>query len=225
MASSEPTRVAALIYDMDDTIVQSERINDELFSGLLRMEYGIDLSQGELDEVYGFAWSGVFEWLKERRGLVIPRQEVWTRFLEVKGAFRGTRRLRAATGFDRMLALPVPQAIVSGSTREEIRMILENIGLSKGSVQFILSDEDCARGKPDPEGFLLALQRLGSRAEETLVFEDSPAGIQAARHAGIPVAFVAELASRDSGALADLRFETFLDASSWVRERIASRTL
>jgi beta-phosphoglucomutase-like phosphatase (HAD superfamily) len=104
-------------------------------------------------------------------------------------------------------------------------MMLHNIGLPAGSVRFILADEDCARGKPDPEGFLLALERLGSRAEETLVFEDSPAGIQAARNAGIPVAFVAELASRDSGALADLCFATFHDAWQWVKERTVANAL
>jgi beta-phosphoglucomutase-like phosphatase (HAD superfamily) len=119
-----------------------------------------------------------------------------------------------------MFALPVPQAIVSGSTREEVRMMMENIDLSPDSVDFILCDEDVDAGKPDPDGFLRAVARIGVPAAETLVFEDSPAGIRAARRAGIAVAFVAELASRDNTPLADMRFETFLDGWQWVNARV-----
>jgi beta-phosphoglucomutase-like phosphatase (HAD superfamily) len=220
MESRSPARISALIYDFDDTIVESERINDRLFSDFMRDEHAIDLSQEEQDYLYGFSWSGVFAWLREHRGLRPPREEVWHRFLEVKREFLRGRTLRVATGFDRMLALPVPQAIVSGSTREEIRMMMDNIRLAEDSVSFILCDEDGGAGKPDPEGFLLALARIGAPAAEALVFEDSPAGIEAARRAGICVAFVAELASRNNAALADLRFESFRDALQWVKPRI-----
>jgi len=92
--------------------------------------------------------------------------------------------------------------------------------MSPDIVDFILSDDDCARGKPDPDGFLLALEHLGTRAEETLVFEDSFVGIEAAHRAGMSVAFVAELASRDSSERADLRFESFAIAWEWVKGRV-----
>ena len=215
-----PARVGALIYDFDDTIVESERINDAMFSELLRAEYGIDLSVREQEELYGYSWSGVFAWLREYRGLRHTKEAVWVRFMEIKREFLGRTRLRVASGFQRMLTLPVPQAIVSGSTREEITMMLENIGLPAESVQFILCDEDGGAGKPHPEGFLSALARLGVPAHETLVFEDSPAGIEAAHRAGIPVAFVAEMASRDNADRADMRFESFLDAWQWVNGRM-----
>jgi beta-phosphoglucomutase-like phosphatase (HAD superfamily) len=213
--------IRALIYDFDDTIVQSERINDALFSDYLRREHSIDLSTGEQDFLYGFSWSRVFTWLKENRGLRTPKDAVWKGYLEVKREFLRGKTLRTASGFDRMLALPVPQAIVSGSTRDELHMMLDNIHMPADSVDFILCDEDGGAGKPDPDGFLRALERFGVKADEAMVFEDSPAGIEAARRAGIPVAFVAELASRDSAALADLRFASFAEAWGWVRERIA----
>ena len=221
MEEHAPSRIHALIYDFDDTVVESERINDRLFSEFLRTEHGIDLSREELDYLYGFSWSGVFEWLATHRGLRPAREEIWHRFLEIKRAFLRGTNLRIATGFDRMLALPVPQAIVSGSTREEVRMMMDNIHLPADSVDFILCDEDTDAGKPDPEGFLRAAARLGVPVGEILVFEDSPAGIEAARRAGMTVAFVAELASRDNAALADLRFESFIDAWQWVNTRIA----
>jgi beta-phosphoglucomutase-like phosphatase (HAD superfamily) len=215
--------IRALIYDFDDTIVESERINDALFSNYLRREHAIDLSPSEQDSLYGFSWSGVFTWLKENRGLRTPKDAVWNRYLEVKREFLRGKTLRTASGFDRMLSLPVPQAIVSGSTRDELHMMLDNIHMPADAVDFILCDEDGGAGKPDPEGFLAALERFGVKPDEAMVFEDSPAGIEAAKRAGIPVAFVAELASRDNASLADMRFASFAEAWGWVRERIAPR--
>jgi beta-phosphoglucomutase len=224
METRAPSRIRALIYDFDDTIVESERINDRLFAEFLRRDHGINLSREELDYLYGFSWSGVFAWLRKNRGLRPTREEVWHQFLEAKREFLRGTTLRVATGFDRMLSLPMPQAIVSGSTREEVRMMMDNINLPADSVDFILCDEDTNEGKPDPEGFLRAIARIGVPAAETLAFEDSPAGIEAARRAGLMVAFVAELASRDNAALADLRFESFLDAWHWVDARIRGVT-
>jgi beta-phosphoglucomutase-like phosphatase (HAD superfamily) len=224
MERSDPvTRaIRALIYDFDDTIVESERFNDMMFAELLRSEYHIDLSREELDYLYGFSWSGVFAWLSEHRDLREPRGEVWKKFLDIKRRFLGGRKLRVATGIEKMFALPVPQGIVSGSTREELRIMMENIAMKADVVGFILSDEDCTRGKPDPEGYLMALDRLGVAPRDAMVFEDSPAGIEAARRAGIPVAFVAELASRDSSADADVAFPTFLHAWEALRGRVAA---
>jgi beta-phosphoglucomutase-like phosphatase (HAD superfamily) len=215
-----PPVIRALIYDFDDTIVESERINDMLFSGFIRTEYGISLSQDELDYLYGFAWSGVFEWLDRNKGLHEPRSRVWARFMKVKREYLSGRTLRVATGIDQMLALPATQAIVSGSSREEIRIMMESIGMREDSVRLILSDDDTTRGKPDPQGYLMALEKLGADARETVVFEDSPAGIQAARAAGIPVAFIAELASRDNASSADMRFPTFVEAWAVLKDRV-----
>lgn len=213
------SRIRALIYDFDDTLVESERINDRLFSEFLR-GHNIHLSPEELDYLYGFSWSGVFEWLAEHRGLRRSRREIWGQFVEMKREYLRGAKLRAASGLDRMLALPVPQAIVSGSTREEVTMMMANINLPPDSVDFILCDEDVGRGKPDPEGFLHAVARLGVPAAETLVFEDSPAGMEAARRSGCAVAFVAELASRQNASLADIRFDSLLDAWQWVSARV-----
>jgi beta-phosphoglucomutase-like phosphatase (HAD superfamily) len=217
-----PRRISALIYDFDDTIVESERMNDSLFAEVLRRDFGISLSPNELDLVYGFSWTGVFEWLTANHGLGSGREQVWTRFIELKRDLLRGKKLRVATGLDRMLSLPVAQAIVSGSTRVELAMMMENIGLAADSLAFVLSDEDCVRGKPDPEGYLMALDRLGVPAEEAIVFEDSPAGIEAARRAGITAAFVAELASRNSAADADVHFATMMDAWTVVKERVGT---
>ena len=84
----------------------------------------------------------------------------------------------------------VPIAICSGALRPEIELILEEAGLRK-YFDIIVSAEEVHRGKPDPEGFLLALQKLNDiwpdpiPPERCIVIEDSHWGLQAARAAGM----------------------------------------
>jgi beta-phosphoglucomutase len=213
-----PPRIRAFIYDFDDTIVESERINEELFGRLLSGSYGIELSRADVETLYGLSWTGVFEWLGIHKGRLPARAEVWARFLEIKAEFLTRQKLRSARGLPLMLALPVHHAIVSGSTRAELRMMMENIGLSADSFALILCDEDCPRGKPDPDPFLRALRRLDLPAAEVFVFEDSVPGIQAARAAGIPAAYVAELASGHGASAADTCFATLEEAWFALKE-------
>ncbi len=215
-----PSRIRAFLYDFDDTIVESERINAELFSGLLSRGYGVELSPAETDYLYGLSWTGVFDWLAADKGLRAARGEVWERFMEDKAQLLSRRKLRTARGLSLMLALPVPHVIVSGSTLPELRLMMENIGLDPRLFRFIISDEDCARGKPNPDGFQEALRRLALPAARVLVFEDSVPGLQAARAAGIPAAFVAELASGRGASIAQIRFPTLEDAWAAVKGRV-----
>jgi beta-phosphoglucomutase-like phosphatase (HAD superfamily) len=215
--------IRALLFDFDDTIVESERINDALFVEFLRSEYSIALPPEDAKLINGYAWSDVFSFIERKYGLREGKEVAGRKFIERKWEFLRGRTLRTARGIERMLSLPIPRAIVSGSTRSEIGAMLENVGIREDRFDLIISDDDCSRGKPDPEGFLRALRFLELRAGESLVFEDSAPGIEAARKAGITVAFVAELASHDNARLADMSFESFEEAYPWVKERIVGR--
>lgn len=80
-------------------------------------------------------------------------------------------------------------ALATSAGRENIAFVLGRLGLS-GIFDAVVSAEDVTRGKPDPEAFLLAAQRLGMDPRGCLVFEDSVKGIQAAHAAGMRVVAV-----------------------------------
>ena len=87
----------------------------------------------------------------------------------------------------------VPLAICSGAARAEIVPVVEGAGLFR-CFSAIVSSDDVAHGKPDPEGYLKAVALLGHPAD-TLVFEDTEAGIASAKGAGLHV--IAKLGTLD----------------------------
>src|SRR5208283_1995652 len=137
-----PPRIRALIYDFDNTIVGTERINEELFTGLLLGEFRVHLTPLEQEHLHGLPWSGVFDWLDENRGTAERRGDIWKRFLEAKRESLRRHTPQVGTGLDLMFSLAVPQAIVTGSSREELEMVMQAIGMSGDGFAAILCDED-----------------------------------------------------------------------------------
>jgi HAD superfamily hydrolase (TIGR01509 family) len=95
-----------------------------------------------------------------------------------------------ATWLDRLRAAGIPCIIASSTHRLNITCTLDVIGLT-GYFCDVVSAEDVSHGKPDPEVFLTAAQRLGFPPARSVVFEDTHVGIEAARRAGMKVVAVA----------------------------------
>jgi beta-phosphoglucomutase len=81
-------------------------------------------------------------------------------------------------------------ALTTLSKRKDVQHVIESLDIEQ-LLDVILSAEDVTRGKPDPEIYLLAGQRLGLPPEECLVLEDSVNGIKAAQSAGMNVVAIA----------------------------------
>jgi HAD superfamily hydrolase (TIGR01509 family) len=85
--------------------------------------------------------------------------------------------------------LGLPMALATSAGRENIDFVLRRLAL-ENTFQAVVSAEDVTRGKPDPQAFMLAAQRLGIEPARCLVLEDSVKGIQAAHRAGMKVVAV-----------------------------------
>ena len=83
----------------------------------------------------------------------------------------------------RLAAAHAPIAIVSGAARGEVEPVLAAAKL-RDVVSAVVTADDVERGKPDPEGYLRALALVGAAGESAVAFEDSEAGVSAARAAG-----------------------------------------
>jgi beta-phosphoglucomutase len=98
-------------------------------------------------------------------------------------------------------------AVCTNSVGESTELMLERAGL-RHYFDFVISNEDVARPKPDPEIYLSALDRLGIPPQKVVIVEDSPHGIESATGSGATVFEVAGFAEVDYW-----RLRQFIDAS------------
>ena len=108
-------------------------------------------------------------------------------------------------------------AIVTSGRRRHVNALLAGCGLPTSSV--LVCGEDTTRGKPDPNCFLLAMQRLAASPAACTVVEDAPAGIQAAKAAGIFVIGVATTHDMDELAMADQAYPSLAEATPLLVQR------
>jgi beta-phosphoglucomutase len=179
-------RARAIIFDFNGTLSQDEPILLAIFQDLFA-EAGRPLSAQEyFDELAGLSDPEIVRrWLGPDNPTVdevIARRIVRYRELVADGSSVPEAVRRAV----RYAAQRVPVAVVSGAARAEIEPVLEAAGLAS-LLPTIVAAEDVPNGKPAPDGYLRALELLGGdlAASDVLVFEDTEAGIAAAKAAGM----------------------------------------
>jgi beta-phosphoglucomutase len=174
----------ALLLDFNGTLSDDEPILFEIWRELFG-EHGRDLPR---EEYFG-SFAGLADPEIAVLGLGVAGPE-----LDAVMAERVRRyRARVADGgcvrpevreAVEVAAARVPVAVVSGAARADIELVLGAAGLA-GLVATVVSAEDVSAGKPDPEGYLRAAAAVGVEAGEAVVVEDSEAGVQAAKAAGM----------------------------------------
>lgn len=199
--------IRAVIFDFNGTLSNDEpvlcRIYLELFA-----EYGTPISDREYYErLSGLAEHTIAEVCLGPGDPRIPgfiRERIDRYKRTVADGSTVPEATRAAVRFAGERAR---LAIVSGAAREEIVPVVAAAGLG-GLLATVVADDDVGRGKPDPEGYLLALEALGAAPGETLVFEDTEAGIASAKTAGARVVAVLGTQARERLTQADELVET-----------------
>lgn len=177
----------AFLFDLDGTLVDSEVLWVAATSKALET-WGVEINREEAEAlVYGRAWPEIYADIIR----LFPAVEVSieklsaisvTAFNEL--AAKEDIQIHASIDLLKRLARDYPVTVVSGSSRHFIEQRLRHIGVLE-MVEFFLGCEDYHPGKPHPACFLLAAEKLGIPPESCLVFEDSAAGVAAAKAAGM----------------------------------------
>lgn len=188
----------AIIFDFDGVIVDTEPLHYAAFQRLLE-PLGLGFSWEQYIETYmGFDDRDAFEeaFKGQERGLSATElqgliDQKATLFQEIIrdgiSAYPGVVNL-----IRQIHSSGIPLAICSGALRSDIEPILETLGITE-CFDVIVTAEDVARSKPDPECYQLAHNRLNTfhslsiPAQQVLAIEDTPAGIAAAKGAGLLV--------------------------------------
>lgn len=175
-----------LIFDCDGVLVDSEHLACAALADLMT---ALGHSMTAEDAMLAFAGRSLKDVLARAEELLsrpIPKDMGERAALELMVRFR--RELKAVAGVkDAIAALPYRRCVASSSAPDRLMLSLEVTGLSPLFGDNVLSAVEVANGKPAPDLFLLAAQRLGVEAASCIVIEDSVLGVKAARAAGMAV--------------------------------------
>ena len=174
---------AAFLFDMDGTLLDSSAAVDRVWAAWAK-RHGVD-ARTLLATVHGVRSEDTIRRFAGA-GVDVAKEIQWILEAEIRDV-DGVVALPGIHAFIDALE-PGTWAIVTSAPRAlaEVRLRAVNLPIP----EVMITGEDVQRGKPDPQGFLLGAQRLGVSIGECLVFEDSPAGVAAAKAAGAHVAIV-----------------------------------
>ena len=179
---------AGYIFDLDGTLIDTMPLHYRAWDQAMQAA-GLPHA---LDEDYFYALGGVptrrvAELFGEKYGLKLDPDLVFhakeTLFSELQ---KDVRLIEPVVDFARRMNATHPMAIASGGPRVIVERSLALTGL-RPLFRAVVTADDVLHGKPSPDMFLLAAQKLGVPPEKCLVFEDAEPGIQGALAAGMKV--------------------------------------
>lgn len=181
----------ALLFDLDGTVSETDSLHHPAWAAMLA-PYGHDVDwnfyekniSGRLNpEIVADFMPGVSE---EEGRRIVEEKEV---------DFRGrAHTLEPTPGLrefiNRAKSADMTIAVVTNAPKLNALAVIGALGLEDDFEQIILA-EDATAGKPDPAPYLMALEKLGVPAPDTIAFEDSTSGIKSATAAGVPTIGIA----------------------------------
>ena len=177
----------AVLWDLDGTLVDSAEFHwlswrDTMAAEGVTITYLLFIdSFGQKNDRILPGWLGPGADAERIRRISDAKEFAYRRLATVHGL---TPLPGASSWVHRLRAQGWQQAIASSAPRDNIAVMLGALALD-GAFDAIVSAEDVTRGKPDPQVFLAAGQRLGVPPDRGIVVEDAAVGVQAARSAGM----------------------------------------
>lgn len=215
-----PQYPLAVLFDVDGTLVDNHAHHEEAWIEWGRRHgHPIDTAFYR-EHLYARSNDRI---LRTLLGDQLPPEVVDVLAAEKEGIYREryAPHLQPMPGLVSLLAqlreLGVPCAAASNAERVNVDFVVDGLGL-RGYFGCVLAREDVARGKPDPEIFLMAAVRLGVDPARCCVFEDSAAGFEAARRARM--AFVAITGPSRPLDMPEGALASSVDFAGWTYERL-----
>jgi len=174
-----------IIFDCDGVLVDSELLSCQSLADVLALS-GIELGVAQALELFlGRSTKAVLEHYRDQ-GRELPDTFLADLKQKVRETFAAA--LQPIAGIAAVLSeLQLPFCVASSSDLDRVRFSLAMTGLAAYFGDRLYTAEMVARGKPAPDLFLFAAEKMGVRPERTLVIEDSVSGVQAAKAAGMTV--------------------------------------
>ncbi len=217
--------IDAVFFDCDGVLVDSERLHYKAFQRVLEpfeIQFDYNLYQKRyigFDDRDGFI-EIARDFQKEKKLLANLEELIQAKNVALKECIaRDLQTFDGVIEFIKELHKEeIPLAVVSGSLRDEVELFLLRLGI-KNMFRFFITANDVLKSKPHPESYLTAFEKMASilkkeiRKKHCVVFEDTPAGIQAAKSAGLFTIGVTNSFPEDALKDADYVIPSFKDMS------------
>jgi len=180
-------RYDAIVFDVDGVLVDSEPLHAWAWGEVLT-RYGIEAEPGEIDQFIGIPCTVMLQYFQDRGGARLPDTAINDKqalFDEVMPA-RLTAMADAPEVVRALHRRGIPLAAASNSPAPRVRRMLSAIGVWE-CFSTAAGIDEVPRGKPAPDVYLLACERLGVEPDRCLAVDDSPTGIASAAAAGLTV--------------------------------------
>ena len=182
------TAPEAFLFDLDGTLVDSERENIESVVLAVR-RHGAEMSAEERQFVIGHSWNEIYGMIARNHELPVTMTQLIAEAVDEKRALiaaSGFRPLPGAVAAVERFARTSKLAVVTGASTAEARDAITGIGITN-HIGVLVAAEDYTHGKPAPEPYAQAIARLGVSAARSIAVEDATPGILSARAAGARV--------------------------------------
>jgi HAD superfamily hydrolase (TIGR01549 family) len=188
-------RPAGILFDMDGLMLDTERLEIG-FCVRISAEMGWPTEEAFLRSSVGMSSAVAEKYYKAEYGAEYPFLEIWKRVVEAETEFGNREGLPRKPGLlvllNKLRGLEIPMAVATSSYRKLGEWKLSSAGI-RDYFTILTCGDEVERGKPEPDIFLLAAERLGLDPASCVGFEDSPAGLTGLAKAGIKSVFVKDL--------------------------------
>ena len=213
-------RLQALILDLDGLLIDSETWNWQAHDATLRRYGAAPLSLEEVRRLVGL--DAADERLALRRLRALPDRALHDYAAVQRDAFTALRArgLAPLPGVRELLEAArrrgLRLGLASNSPLRSVTFALDELGI-RPSFAAIVTVDQVKRGKPAPDVYLQALDRLGVRADAALAIEDSATGMAAAVAAGLACLVVPNaITAQQDFSQATARFDSLLQVAAWL---------
>ncbi len=208
----EEKYMKAVIFDMDGVLVDSQPYHFKADIDTMA-EYGVIKDQKFYESFAGTLTADRMRTLKEMFGLDVPVEEMTIKRENMILDIMGKEDIKPVSGIPEFLRSieekGLTTAVASSSDYKLINLILDRLKIAQ-YFDSVTSGSDVKRGKPSPDVFLLAAERIGIGPSECLVVEDSENGVKAAKSAGMKaLGYINTTSGKQDLSLADFITDDF----------------